>query len=158
MSEGIENPVEKTEKTIEGIVYAFGAYFRTLAALALPFFLRERKLLAPPLLFLSISTFLFSIAVVIIDSAEFNDVRTILSGFKARANLDISITHLLSHHSSNILLGLAGSLGRTAVGGGHSRAQRALQVFLLHLWVFRRRLFSLVPGEFFGAFRLCSGS
>ncbi|MCM3901935.1 MAG: hypothetical protein ND866_09535 [Pyrinomonadaceae bacterium] len=72
MSEGIESLVEKTEKTIEGIVYASGVYFRTLAALAFPFFLarqfflrlhrlRKRKLqllrcyssVSPPLYFRS---------------------------------------------------------------------------------------------------------
>src|SRR5262245_7918386 len=107
MSDNDESPAEKTEKTIEGIVYSLAAYFTTLAALALPvilprqFFqrldrLRSRKLLAPPLLFLSISAFLFSITVAIIDSPEFLDVRDTLSGFiKSRASLDISITQLL---------------------------------------------------------------
>ena len=106
MSETTESTVEKTEKTIEGIVFAFGAYFTTLVAVALPFLLarqfflrlcrlRERKLLAPPLLFLSISTFLFSIVVGIIDSVEFKNVKTILSGIKTRSNVHISITELL---------------------------------------------------------------
>jgi hypothetical protein len=105
MGNSDETLIEKTEKTIEGIVFAFGAYFRTLAALALPFFvapllrlhrLRKRKLLAPPLLFLSISVFLFLIALSIIDSPDkFVDTRTALSSLKDQANFDVSITHLL---------------------------------------------------------------
>jgi len=135
MSEGTESSVEKTEKTVEGIVYAFGVYFRTFVTLALPSFLarhffprlrwlRKRKVLAPPLLFLSISTFLFSIVAAIIDAAEFTDARAAIRGFRDRVNLDISITTLLFTIFPIFLWALLVAwAGRLLVAGARRREQ-----------------------------------
>lgn len=107
MSIRAEGPAQKAEETIGGIVSSFAAYARTFVSLLYPVWiprhlfvrlgrLRTRNLLAPPLLFLSISSFLFSIVIGLIDSDRFSlDVKDWLGWFKEKASLDVSLTQIV---------------------------------------------------------------
>lgn len=148
-----ERPGQKVEETINGFVASFTAYARTFLTLLYPACfprhlfvrlgqLKRRNLLAPPLLFLSISAFMFSLVIGLIDSDRFSlDVREWLSWFKENARLDTSLIEIVFTILPIFFWALFVGWVTKYLANGNSKRRRAVSYFYYAFGIFAAGFF-----------------